>query len=86
MPAQYVKVRVRTVNNKNWGWLALLSERHEFCGEDIRPLNQNYSFADGHRVRLYVAKKNVHWRIPDGIALDIEGVPAANPPRRSQRQ
>jgi hypothetical protein len=51
-------------------------------------VENKYSFAGGHRVRLYRFKDNVHWRIPAGVELDISRVDpttgngAAQPPRR----
>jgi len=87
MTTKYMQIPVRIVNNRKWGWLSAFGERHEFCGEDIRPIDQQYSFADQHRVRLYVAKKNVHWRIPEGFEpVDISQVQPANPPRRLPRR
>lgn len=82
MATEFIKVPVKKVNSQPWGQLSLFGNQHEFCGEKIRLRDQNFSFAGGHRVRLYVAKGNVHWRIPEGVQLDITQVELANPPRR----
>jgi hypothetical protein len=63
--------------------LSVLSDQqHMICAEDVRLKTESFSFAGQHRVRLYSFKKNVHWKIPDGIPLDIAGVAPATPPRR----
>lgn len=82
--ADRVGVPVKLINNERWGQLSLLADQHYICGEDVRLKNQNYSFAGQHRVRLYSFKKNVHWKIPDGVQLDIANVTPASPPRRPQ--
>lgn len=76
-----------TVNNADWACLATFAERHEFCAEVFREKNEQFSFADGHRVRVYSAKKNVHWKLPQGINMDISEVPVAgqSPPRKLPR-
>ena len=83
---KYVQVPVKTVGTERWGQLSLLGDAHLICGETVKLKEENFSFAGGHRVRLYLFKKNVHWRIPESIALDItDVVPAAAAPRRTQR-
>jgi hypothetical protein len=82
MPTEFIRVPVKKVNRERWGQLTVFGDRHEFCGNDIHLRNENFSFAGGHRVRLYVARGNVHWRIPEGVSLDITQVQAENPPRR----
>jgi len=86
MAAEFIKVPVKKVNSQLWGQLSFFGNRHEFCGEEIRLRNQSFSFAGGHRVRLCIAKGNVHWRIPEGVQLDITQVELANPPRRLPRR
>ena len=80
---QYVQVPVRYVNGERWARLSVFGERHDFCGEKIQIMKENFSFAGQHRVRLCVAKKNVHWKIPEGVQLNISEVnPSRLPPRR----
>lgn len=82
MSRDRVTVPVKTWDKKRWGDLSVFSLTHEVCGEVVYPVNEKYSFQGGHRVRLYKFKKNVHWRIPDGVELDISEVSAA--PKRKQ--
>jgi len=82
--ADGVRVPVKIVGGERWGHLSALGEAHGICGESVH-VKENYSFAGGHRVRLYTFKKNVHWKIPQGVAIDIAAVPAADAPRRMQR-
>jgi hypothetical protein len=81
-----IRVPVKVVGADRWGQLSMFGEHHLICGEDVRVKDQNYTFAGGHRVRLYSFKKNVHWKIPAGIQLNVEGVPPATQPRREQRR
>lgn len=84
--SDHVRVPVKTVGTERWGQLNLLSDTHLICGESVKLKENNYSFAGQHRVRLYSFKKNVHWKIPEGISLDVTGVaPAGAAPRRTQR-
>lgn len=81
-----VRVPVRQVGKDKWGHLsAVYSGSHYICGEEAKKVNHNYSFVGQHRVRLYRFKKNVHWKLPSGVELEISSVPAANPPRRHIR-
>jgi hypothetical protein len=81
-----VRVPVRLIGNERWGQLSLLGDHHLICAEKVQVKDQNYTFAGQHRVRLYSFKKNVHWKIPEGIELDVAGVaPAQAPPRRQVR-
>jgi hypothetical protein len=83
--ADHVSVPVKVIGNERWGQLSVLSsDSHLICGEKVDQ-KKDFSFAGGHRVRLYSFKKNVHWKIPEGVSLDIAGVPPANAPRRVQR-
>jgi hypothetical protein len=86
--SESIRVPVRSVpKDGKWGALYLLALTHEICAEKVDCVSEKYSFAGGHRVRLYRFKKNVHWRIPESVQLDISAVPAANgapPPRRKQ--
>jgi hypothetical protein len=84
--ADHVKVPVKIVGADRWGQLSVFGDTHFICGEKVQQKDENYSFAGQHRVRLYSFKKNVHWKIPEGIPLDVSGVtPAAAAPRRAQR-
>jgi hypothetical protein len=77
-----VTVPIRMINGVRWGNLAALSFSHGVCAESVSTVNEKYSFAGGHRLRLLRLKKNVHWRIPEGVDLNISDVPPADPPRR----
>jgi len=80
-----VSVSIKIVNGEKWGDLAVLAASHDICGEKVECIDQKYSFAGQHRVRLYRFKKNVHWRIPVGVELDISQVNPATAPRRQTR-
>lgn len=81
-----VRVPVRLIGNERWGQLSLLADHHLICAEKVQEKDHNYTFAGQHRVRLFSFKKNVHWKIPEGIQLDVAGVtPAQAPPRRQVR-
>jgi hypothetical protein len=82
MSIKHIQIPVKKVNNEYWGQLSYFGNKHTFCGEKIGLKNNNYSFAGGHRVRLYNAEGNVHWRIPQGFDLDISQVTPANDPHR----
>ena len=79
--ADGVRVPIRVIDGVRWGHLSALAENHVVCGESVNLKNEKFSFAGGHRIRFY---KNVHWKIPDGIPLDISSVTPASAPRRHQ--
>lgn len=89
---EFLRVPVRGPHaNEKWGALAFLvtaTQAIDFVGENIRLVEENFSFFGGHRVRRYRAKKSVHFAIAPGMmpqTLDIDAVPpAAAPPRRPQ--
>jgi len=84
--ANHVPVPFKKVGTERWGQLSAFGDSHLICGESVKLKDENFSFAGGHRVRLYSFKKNVHWKIPEGVSLDISAVtPAGNAPRRTQR-
>jgi hypothetical protein len=83
--ADGIRVPVKSLRGERWGHLSALWESHSICGETVH-VKENYSFAGEHRVRLYTFKKNVHWRIPDSVPLDISNVAPATAPRRHQRR
>jgi len=80
----HVRVPVRTLGTVRWGALAYMGDTHEICGEKADCIDQKFSFAGGHRVRLFRFKKNVHWKIPQGVELDIAAVAPAQAARRHQ--
>jgi hypothetical protein len=77
--ADQISIPVKKVNGVSWADLGALALSHEICGESVRPINAQFSFAGGHRVRLYSFKKNVHWKVPVGQDVDISGVEPAGP-------
>jgi len=81
----YVQVPIKVVNKEKWADLGALALTHEIVAEKCNKVEENYSFAGGHRVRLWKFKKNVHFKVPSGVDLDISGVAPAvapTPPRR----
>jgi hypothetical protein len=78
---------IKTHNGEKWAELSHYGLAHEICGEKVFQKDQMFSFAGGHRVRLYAFKKNVHWKIPVGSTLDISEVdaPRKKAPRASGR-
>jgi len=85
--ADRISIPVKTVGTERWGQLSMLGDHHLICAETVKLKDENYSFAGQHRVRLYSFKKNVHWKVPAGVPLDVTAVaPAAGPPRREQRR
>jgi hypothetical protein len=79
-----VRVPVKLIDGVRWGALSLLADNHLICGETVKMKQENFTIAGQHRVRLYSFKKNVHWKIPDGVSLDVAEVPPATAPRRHQ--
>jgi hypothetical protein len=82
--ADHVRVPVKMVGTERWGQLSAFGDMHLICGESVHLKEQSFSFAGGHRVRLYSFKK-MHWRIPPGVSLDISAIAPASPVRRAQR-
>ncbi len=80
----YVRVPILIHNGVRWGRLSFFGTRHEFCGEKIQIKNKPFTFTGEHRVQLCVAKKNVHWKIPEGVELNISEVTPARRLPRSQ--
>jgi hypothetical protein len=83
---KHIRVPVKLVGKHEWGCLSLLASTHEIVGEKVRPLNETYTFADGHRVRAYQFKKNVHFKVPAGTEYDVSAIPPGQAPRRQQRR
>lgn len=82
-----IRIPIRVVNGEKWADLNSLGKKHLFCGYKISKKDDKFSFAGGHRVRLYSADGNVHFKIPTGIELDISNVSRSRlPPRRRQDQ
>ncbi|HEY2781066.1 MAG TPA: hypothetical protein VGI90_09820 [Steroidobacteraceae bacterium] len=86
---EWLRVPVRVVNKEKWGALSFLlkgaAEAIDVVGEKVKLVDENFTFAGGHRVRKYRFKKSVHFTIPEEIVLNIAGVaPGTPPPRRPQ--
>ena len=82
---EVLHVPIRLVGKQKWGALAYLvtgSQAIDFIAEKVDFVDGGFSFADGHRVRRYRLKKQIHFTIPEEIVLDIEGVQAPAAPRR----
>lgn len=79
-----VSLPTKVVSQRLWAEVSSLgpSLTYEVVGEVVHPVNDMYSFAGGHRVRLYRFKKNVHFRVPDGVEINISSVAPAEPARR----
>lgn len=80
--ADTIRIPVKKVGKDLWGDLGAIAVTHDICGETVKLKDMQYSFAAGHRVRLYHFKKNVHFRLPAGLLLDITEVTPAVAPRR----
>jgi hypothetical protein len=83
--ADHVKVPIKIVQGDRWGQLSFLGETHYITGETVKEKDCDFSSSGGHRVRMYVFKKNVQWKVPQGVPLDIADVAPASAPRRVQR-
>lgn len=83
----HVKVPTKKVNGEDWAMLSFFGSEHTFCGEKFTEKKEKFSFAGNHRVRLYVIKHSVNWRVPAPakIELDITNVQSAPPVRRIPR-
>lgn len=79
-----ISVPIKIINSERWGELSALSLTHDICGEVVNLIDEKFTLAGGHRVRLYRFKKNVHWRVPQGIELDISAVALPRSPPRKQ--
>ena len=72
---------------QRWGDLNALAVTHDIVGETVHCKEPRFSFIGGHRVQLWHFKKNVHWKIPAGVTLDITDVqPAGQAPRKQGRR
>lgn len=81
-----INVPVRMFKGKAWAWLSGVATAHHIVAEQNPKLvDQNFSFIDGHRVRLWKFKKNVHWK-PAGQELEISKVKPATTPRRKTKR
>jgi len=81
-----IRVPIRIVNGQKWGHLGAFCTNHEVCADDFRLKDNKFSFANGHRVRLYKVSGTVHFKVPAGTKLDITDVTPRELPRRQQRQ
>lgn len=84
MASQALTFPTKSVGGETWYDLTAYGVTHEICGETIKQ-KSDMSFGGQHRVRLFVCKKNVHWRPVQGLVVDISEVPPAEPPRRARR-
>jgi hypothetical protein len=73
--ADHISVPVVEHDGYRWGALAYYGKDHEFTGEGFKCIDHKYTFRNEHRVRIYRIRKQVFWRIPTGIELDIGAVP-----------
>ena len=80
-----ITVPVKLVNGEKWADLSALALTHDIVGEKVHKADENFSFAGGHRVRLFKFKKNVHFKVPVGKDLDITNVTQPTVPRRITR-
>ena len=78
-----IGIPIKRIGGADWGELSAFgpSHTHVICGEKVNQ-GEDISLAGGHRVRLFRFKKNVHWKIPIGVDLDITDVPAVTRRRR----
>lgn len=83
---EHVRVPVKVIGGEKWGALCyVFSGAHIIVGEGVDRIDAKLSFAGNHRVRQYRFKKNVYWKIPTGVDVDISDVKPADPPRRARR-
>jgi hypothetical protein len=75
MPLDRISVPIIEHGGYRWAALSAFGKDHEITGENLSCIDQKYSFKGGHRVRIYKIKKNVHWRLPAAVVLDITDVP-----------
>jgi hypothetical protein len=80
--ADHIQLAIIEHDGCRWGALAYFGKDHEITGEKQSCINEKYSFKGGHRVRIYKIKKNVYWRIPSAIQVDISDVPTRRVPNR----
>ena len=81
-----LSIPITTYRNDRWGDLCGAINYHtvEIIGEDFKLKDFKFSFSGGHRVRRFKVKKNVHFKIPAGIKLDITDVTPGQAPRRQR--
>ena len=77
---EHITIPVKVVKGVKWGDLNALSITHEVCGEVVKLKDDKFPMSGGHRVRLYHFKKNVHWRVANGLEVDITEVKPSEPP------
>jgi hypothetical protein len=73
--ATHIRLPIVEHDGFRWAAMAYFGRDHEITGESSKCLNDKYSFRNGHRVRLYKIKKQVYWKIPSTVSLDITDVP-----------
>lgn len=83
-----IPVPIKKFSGDYWGDLCSFGTHSvEIVGEVVHKRNDNFPFIQGHRVRLFKFKKNVHFKVPAGTDIDISGVqPGKSPTRRQWSQ
>ena len=77
---------VKKVGTEEWLDLTAYGVSHEFVGETVKCKNENYSFGGNHRVRQYYFKKSVHWKVVQGLEVDISAVAVSETAVAPRRQ
>jgi hypothetical protein len=72
--SDHINIPVIEHDGYRWAALAYYGKDHEIIGESSNCIDQKYSFKGGHRVRMYRIRKQVYWRIPSAVTLDITNV------------
>lgn len=80
--SRFCRIPVKEMKSGNWGDLGALGPRAFDIVGDRVDQKRDLSFAGNHRVRLYRFFDSVHFRIPEGIQLDIAGVAPGSAPRK----
>jgi hypothetical protein len=73
--ATHISMPLVEHDGHRWAAIAYYGIDHEITGETCKCLKEKYSFKGGHRVRIYKIKKQVYWKVPSSIDLDITDVP-----------
>lgn len=80
-----IRVPVKRHDSADWGDLCSWNNvAVEVIAERVDRRDDKYTFIGNHRVRRLKLKKNVHFKLPQGTALDISDVKPATAPRRQR--